>query len=1303
MERFLPSGRFWFVFVVAVVLAALAGPAGRGQDVEDPPEEEPEVVKQLVFIEQFLDTSSSGKWMGSVPSLHSPYDLKVSPDGRHVYVVSQMDDAVTYFARDEETGTLSFAGDLDSSDFGSNVLDGARSLAISPDGAFVYIGSMFAGTSPIVGGNLSAFRRDLNTGALTFLGALYDTDGGIDGLQGVRTVAMSPDGKNLYVSAFDGNGKLSVFSRNATTGVVSFLGVYEEGDQGVAELTDPYDLIVSPDGKHVYVALWKNELIVFEREVGTGLLTYRSRLPYLIAEHTGSNAAGGIRSIATSPGGRFVYVASRSINTITVFERDATTGDLTVESNVRNLVNGVKDMIAPNAITVSADGAYVYVAAFSSDAVVSFERDQEDGSLSYFQSIGAEAEDEWIINGPMSIAASPDGDHVYVGSGSTPHSLTVFRREILVEPPEIVVQPVATSIEEGGSLALHALAQGANVTYQWRRNNADVSGGTLPVLTLLGVSANLDGSLYKVVATNPGGSVESEEVALTVLPPIVIDPPADLTALDISSNSARLVWRDWSDNETNFEIQRRVAGGEFAAIGSVLANQVQYLDTSVAAATTYRYRVRAKRNDDVSTWSNEAVIESFADIPQPPVDLRLVEESYNRVVLGWSDRSAVEDGFRVQRRRAEAGSSWETIGSSEANANRYIDQTVASNAAYAYRVQAYNESGSSDFTNSVVGLTSSIPVEAIAPISRSITRDAASGYTVSVTSSKLWEAVSQVNWLQVTSPQQGRGAGNQTVTYRALVNESQAERIGKIVIGGIEHTVAQAGSPPFLRIQPARTEIGATGGTALVDIQANVAWTASETSDWVSITSGAAGANYGSVALRVEPNTTFERRIATLMINERAHEIDQAAMLETLSLQATQSSFATAGGGGAVQVTANIPWSASVSRSWIRIVGAASGTGDGAFSFAVDENVSFEPRQADILVNDQAISVSQAALVLSDIEPPDLLSIDVSSGLGALVRWRDKSSTETGFLLRRAVVGTERFVNAAILGPNVVEYFDRDAPRGKVVEYRIVGLDAIGRSTEDAMVSERLPASNVTRLVARAEMGGSEGFAYAQFGLAGEGELTLTSEGLGPRLGGKPVGLPFVACTAESGEAIGQPVVTGAAAAVDWSALLGGAGVAFDASRDGVVYGAAARTGEDAYARGVSIRGEVTVANAAIVGGFEIAGSIELPVLLRATGPGLARQYVNDFLADPRLELYRVDAVSGVATLIYANDDWEQWSGAATISLADGQGKAGLGALPVGGKEAQMLVMLGAGRYACVLRGQGAATGVAVLGIYDAR
>src|SRR5690606_30211182 len=113
----------------------------------------------------------------------------------------------------------------------------------------------------------------------------------------------------------------------------------------------------------------------------------------------------------------------------------------------------------------------------------------------------------------------------------------------------------------------------------------------------------------------------------------------------------------------------------------------------------------------------------------------------------------------------------------------------------------------------VVGITGAIPVQSISPLSRSVGREASSGHSISVVSSKVWEAIPSVDWIVVTSPSNGQGTGNQGVVYRVALNEAQSERIGTVVVGGIPHTVQQEGSPPFLRVKPSRTEVGANGST----------------------------------------------------------------------------------------------------------------------------------------------------------------------------------------------------------------------------------------------------------------------------------------------------------------------------------------------------------------------------------------------------------------------------------------------------------------------------------------------------------
>jgi DNA-binding beta-propeller fold protein YncE len=47
---------------------------------------------------------------------------------------------------------------------------------------------------------VAVFSRNTTTGALTFVEFQRDEDGSVDGLDAARSVAVSPDGKHLYVA-----------------------------------------------------------------------------------------------------------------------------------------------------------------------------------------------------------------------------------------------------------------------------------------------------------------------------------------------------------------------------------------------------------------------------------------------------------------------------------------------------------------------------------------------------------------------------------------------------------------------------------------------------------------------------------------------------------------------------------------------------------------------------------------------------------------------------------------------------------------------------------------------------------------------------------------------------------------------------------------------------------------------------------------------------------------------------------------------------------------------------------------------
>ena len=126
----------------------------------------------------------------------------------------------------------------------------------------------------------------------------------------------------------------------------------------------------------------------------------------------------------------------------------------------------------------------------------------------------------------------------------------------------------------------------------------------------------------------------------------------------------------------------------------------------------------------------------------------------------------------------------------------------------------------------------------------------------------------------------------------------------------------------------------------------------------------------------------------------------------------------------------------------------------------------------------------------------------------------------------------------------------------------------------------------------------------------------------------------------------------------------------------------------------LSTRAPTGGGDATLAAGFVVSGHVPQRVLIRGVGPGLAALGVPGALADPRLQLF---AQAGVA--LAANDDWGSAGDATAITAA--QRLVGAFALPTGSKDAVLLLSLAPGAYTAQLTGAGAATGVALVEVYE--
>src|SRR5688572_17575648 len=102
------------------------------------------------------------------------------------------------------------------------------------------------------------------------------------------------------------------------------------------------------------------------------------------------------------------------------------------------------------------------------------------------------------------------------------YNLVISRRPLIlsISPPALV--------SAGDTVTFSVSASGEPLSYQWRRNGADIFAATNSSLILTNVQGN-DAGVYAVLASNPYGSALSPSTSLSFPPPTITSEPQSLT------------------------------------------------------------------------------------------------------------------------------------------------------------------------------------------------------------------------------------------------------------------------------------------------------------------------------------------------------------------------------------------------------------------------------------------------------------------------------------------------------------------------------------------------------------------------------------------------------------------------------------------------------------------------------------------------------------------------------------------------------------------------------------------------------
>jgi hypothetical protein len=298
---------------------------------------------------------------------------------------------------------------------------------------------------------------------------------------------------------------------------------------------------------------------------------------------------------------------------------------------------------------------------------------------------------------PVTTADDNGATYSVVVSNGTANTTSSSASVTVVAPsvPTIATAPVAQSAAAGQTAQFSVVAAGSPLlTYQWRKNAANIAGATAAVYTTPTLLSTDSGSTFDVVVTNGAGTVTSAAAKLTVTagtPPAIVTPPVgaavsagqSVTLSVVASGSAPIhyQWRlntttnvgtdsptfsiaaaQTSDAGTYTVVVTNGSGSVTSGGAAVTVSGGNGTDLALGAASFESSEQGAGQNSrfafdtdlTVSRWASA----SGVDPSWITADLGAAK-TFDRVVLSWE--AAYATAYQIQVSNTNNGTDWATV------------------------------------------------------------------------------------------------------------------------------------------------------------------------------------------------------------------------------------------------------------------------------------------------------------------------------------------------------------------------------------------------------------------------------------------------------------------------------------------------------------------------------------------------------------------------------------------------------------------------------------------------------------------
>ncbi|MBO4560567.1 MAG: Ig-like domain-containing protein [Bacteroidaceae bacterium] len=259
---------------------------------------------------------------------------------------------------------------------------------------------------------------------------------------------------------------------------------------------------------------------------------------------------------------------------------------------------------------------------------------------------------------------------------------------------------------------------------------------------------------------------------------------------------------------------------------------------------------------------------------------------------------------------------------------------------------------------------------------RFTTPDAASSTFVVRSTNVEWEITGIPDWITI-DPKTG-GAGQVTVNVKVTENTATSNRVGLLSFKSIDDswsyaktlTVSQSRARLYAIPEKNRIEFDGSAQTATIKVTSNTDnWTVSKSTNhsWCSVSKGD-----GCIDISVTANVNDVSNECQIIISTQDGDEYITVFQRPANISSTldKLDYGVAGGTKTVKISAEAPWTASTSYSWINVTPSTGNTGETTVSIEVTANNSLQQRNGYVYValsssNKIEIPVSQDCITFN--------------------------------------------------------------------------------------------------------------------------------------------------------------------------------------------------------------------------------------------------------------------------------------------------------------------------------------------------